>query len=429
MLICHFEDHAVADLEPLTLTRPVFELLCGCTTLGAKQSSYFSCAAAGAIVRPYLAGLLAEQRPDLPVNDTSWMRRGPVVMVNGRWLPPEGNFDSSGIDIKSFVGTVGHEIAYAFLSPEQITGCSPDTLDDFLDGWARTLPRREAGGTLVARAWDLVQHNAEEISRDLRRSGGDPRGGFRPLDMTLVGPASGLVIDPSVRLEPMVVADTTNGPVILHRDVSVSAFTRLEGPCFIGSGSQLRGAKIRSGTTIGRCCRIGGEVEASIVHGFTNKYHEGFLGHSYVGEWVNIGAGAQTSDLRNDYGEVIVTVGGTPVPTGQSKAGSYIGDHTKIGLGSLLNTGSNIGVFASMLPAGKLLPRYVPSFCAVSHGVLAVNNDTEMLFATAEEVMRRRGVRMSETQHEVYRRVYDETGLHRKQALRELDPRKHLRVA
>ncbi len=247
--------------------------------------------------------------------------------------------------------------------------------------------------------------------------------------MALVGPARGLVIDPSVRLEPMVVADTTNGPVIVDRDVTLSAFTRLEGPCFIGPGSQVLGAKIRGGTTIGRVCRIGGEVEASIVHGFTNKYHDGFLGHSYVGEWVNIGAGAQTSDLRHDYGEVIVTVGGMRVPTGQSKAGSYIGDHAKIGLGALLNTGSNIGAFASVLPAGKLLPRYVPSFCAVAHGALAENDDMELLFATAEEVMRRRGVCLTETQQEVYRRVYDQTALQRKQALRELEPRKQRRVA
>src|SRR5207244_9081729 len=100
-------------------------------------------------------------------------------------------------------------------------------------------------------------------------------------------------------------------------------FSRLEGPCVIGAGTHVLGAKIRSGTTLGPQCRIGGEVEASIVHGYSNKAHDGFLGHSYVGEWVNLGAGTCNSDLRNDYGEVTVTVRGQPVRTGLAKVGCF----------------------------------------------------------------------------------------------------------
>ena len=95
----------------------------------------------------------------------------------------------------------------------------------------------------------------------------------------------------------------------------MTAFSRIEGPCHIGAGTHVLGAKIRSGTTLGPCCRIGGEVECSIVQGFTNKYHDGFLGHSYVGSWVNMGAGCQVSDLRNDYGEVFVPLAGQPTAT------------------------------------------------------------------------------------------------------------------
>ena len=101
------------------------------------------------------------------------------------------------------------------------------------------------------------------------------------------------------------VADTTGGPVVIDREAVVTAFTRLEGPCYIGPRTQVHGAKIRAGTTLGPDCRIGGEVEASIVQGHSNKYHDGFLGHAYLGEWVNLGAGTQNSDLRNDYGEVV----------------------------------------------------------------------------------------------------------------------------
>ena len=133
----------------------------------------------------------------------------------------------------------------------------------------------------------------------------------------------------------------------------VSAFTRLEGPCYIGPHSQVFGAKIRAGTSLGPHCRIGGEVEASIVHGHSNKYHDGFLGHSYVGEWVNLGAGTHSSDLRVDYGPVSVILNRQPFATGQAKVGCFMGDHVKTGLGVLINTGSNIGAFCNLFPAAR----------------------------------------------------------------------------
>ena len=139
----------------------------------------------------------------------------------------------------------------------------------------------------------------------------------------------------------MVVADTTHGPVVIGAGAVVTAFTRLEGPCAVGRGTQRLGAKVRAGTTLGPNCRIGGEVEASIVQGHTNKYHDGFLGHAYVGEWVNLGAGTANSDLRNDYGEVTRAAHGGPGGRpGQAKVGCFLGDHTRTGLGRMLNTGT-----------------------------------------------------------------------------------------
>src|SRR5207302_5357556 len=142
-------------------------------------------------------------------------------------------------------------------------------------------------------------------------------------------------------------------------------------------------------------CRIGGEVECSIVQGHSNKYHDGFLGHSYVGEWVNLGAGTCNSDLRNDYGEVTVTVNGRRVPTGLTKVGCFLGDHTKTGLGTLLNTGSNVGSFCNVLPWG-LAPRYVPSFASWWNGVLRDGATLSALLITAGKVMGRRGCTLTE---------------------------------
>src|SRR5207302_9160151 len=148
----------------------------------------------------------------------------------------------------------------------------PATIDECLDDWKQTLPRREAGGTMIARPWDLIERNGAEIARDFQARG-EKGPSARPMDFSLVGPAGRLAIDPSARIDPLVVADTTNGPVIIDRDAVIGAFTRLEGPCYVGPGTHVLGAKIRSGTTLGPCCRVRREVEASIIHGFSNKYH------------------------------------------------------------------------------------------------------------------------------------------------------------
>jgi hypothetical protein len=163
-------------------------------------------------------------------------------------------------------------------------------------------------------------------------------------------------------------------------------------------------------------------VEASILQGFSNKYHDGFLGHAYVGSWVNFGAGTHNSDLRNDYGEVRVTVNGRLVGTGRNKVGCFIGDHTKAGLGALLNTGANVGAFTNLLPTGGFLPRHVPSFMGLRDGELVDNADLPRLLRTAGEVMRRRGRELTDAHGKVYRWVLDRTAAIRRQSLATASP-------
>jgi hypothetical protein len=176
--------------------------------------------------------------------------------------------------------------------------------------------------------------------------------------------------------------------------------------------------------TIGPNCRIGGEVEATIIQGFTNKYHEGFLGHAYVGEWVNLGAITSNSDLRNDYGEVAVPLQGEPIATGQAKVGCFLGDHTRTGLGSMLNTGTSIGVMCNVLPAGPLLPKHVPSFAAVLYGRVAPGFPLDQMFETARTVKGRRGQVFSPVEEQVYLDLYERTRLERERAFQRWSDRR-----
>lgn len=419
MRICIFEDRGVANLEPLTLTRPAFALLCGQTSLASKQCRYFAPCEVGALVRPYLADLCRLQRPATPINDLAWLRAEPTILVNSRWLPP-------AVPEASLTGpcvaTVGDEVAYAVVGLDRLTYCSPNTLDDCLETWKNTLPRHSAGGKVVAFLWDLIEANSEQLKRDYQER--PPcQSSAASASPAVVGPAERLFVDPTAQVDPMVVVDTTHGPVAIDQEAVVTAFSRIEGPSYIGPRTQLFGAKIRAGTTLGQQCRIGGEVEASIIQGYTNKYHDGFLGHSYLGEWINLGAGTSNSDLRNDYGPVSVTVQGQVVPTGLTKVGYFMGDHTKTGLGTLLNTGSNVGVGCNLLPAGRLAPRYVPSFCSWWHGELRDVVDLPHLLLTAAEVMRRRGCALTGVHAALKRELYAKTALERQRVLQETEPR------
>jgi UDP-N-acetylglucosamine diphosphorylase/glucosamine-1-phosphate N-acetyltransferase len=424
MRVCLFEDRCALDLEPLSLTRPVFELLCGLTSLAAKQSGCFPPGPRGVLVRPYLADLSRLHTPEVSVNDLAWLRAGPTVLINGRWLPPSLPL-SMAVLSQPCVGLVGDEVAFAVLEANHLTECSPFAIDECLECWKATLPQRPAGGRMIRHLWELVYLNGEQIRADWQtaRPHFEVEGHRTECPgLAIVGPREHIAIHPSARLDPLVVADATNGPIVIDRDAVVTAFTRLEGPCFVGARTQIQGANLRAGTTLGPDCRIGGEVECCIVQGHSNKYHDGFLGHAYVGEWVNLGAGTHNSDLRNDYGPVSMTVNGRRVMTGLSKVGCFLGDHTKAGLGTLLNTGTNAGLFCNLLPGG-LLPKYLPSFSSWWKEVLADRADLKTLLATATEVMRRRNVAFTETHAALYRTLFEQTAAERRRAVRESEVR------
>lgn len=418
MRICVYEDRHVRALEPLTLTRPAADLLCGLTTLGQKQARYFAARTVGHLCRPVVAEVLRGRDPAAGVNDPTWLRAAPTILVNARWVPPTSaarpplprrallrSSAANAFADAPYLGTVNGQVAFAVLDAPRLQAVALTTLDRCLDEWLQSLPLHEVGGSLVLRPWELIDLNAEQIARDFQAEADPSAAGFHPTGFALVGPADSLFIHPTAKIDPMVVADTTHGPVVIGADAVIHAFTRLEGPCAVGAGSVLLGATVRAGTTIGPHCRIGGEVECSIVLGYANKYHEGFLGHSYIGEWVNLAAGTHTSDLRCDYWPVSVPVGGCEIPTGRTKVGAVIGDHAKTGLGVLLNCGTLIGPFAQVLPTGGLAPREIPAFAQVGPSGVREMEDLDRHLATADTVMRRRGKELTPALEALYRAV------------------------
>lgn len=418
MRLCVFEDAGVLRLEPLTLTRPAFALLAGAGSILDRQRRAFRTTEIAALIRPHLVGLCRELWPEITLNESAFCRKA-VVLVNARWLPPARfTLDAD----QSCVGLCSGQVAYVVLQSGVDVQLSPENIDAAIELLRRSAPEAQVGGTMVNFLWDMVEAIPQLVAED--------RAWFAELpdkhtgaDAAVIGAEADIVVDASATVEPHVVIDTRPGPVLIDREAIVQAFSRIEGPCYIGPQTWIVGAKVRGGA-FGPMCKLGGEVEASIVQGHSNKYHDGFLGHSFVGEWVNLAAGTQISDLRNDYGSIKVNVGEHRIPTGKSKVGSFIGDHTKTGLAALLNTGSSIGVFCNLLPSGGLLPSTVPSFCRVQRGDISERSDLRSALTTAETVLRRRGKAWTDAHRDLFYLLYDQTAERRRRASRESEQRR-----
>ncbi|TVP57654.1 MAG: hypothetical protein EA351_05485 [Gemmatimonadales bacterium] len=201
-------------------------------------------------------------------------------------------------------------------------------------------------------AGDSGTDDESDTVRDLRSAGLE---GVEFLGPHRVTGGSGVQID------PLVVLDARDGPIHLSSGVRIHPFTHLVGPAWIGADSSLLGGRIAS-SSVGPTCKVRGEVEASVVLGFSNKAHDGYLGHAVVGRWVNLGAGTTNSDLKNNYSPVRVELGRErTVDTGLLKVGVFLGDHVKTGIGMILNTGTVVGA-GSNLFGGMMPPRWVPAY-------------------------------------------------------------------
>jgi UDP-N-acetylglucosamine diphosphorylase/glucosamine-1-phosphate N-acetyltransferase len=209
-----------------------------------------------------------------------------------------------------------------------------------------------------------------------------------PTGVTVLGNPDWVVVR-GASVEPQVVFDVRKGPIVLDHDAVVRAGTRLEGPLFVGPHSWILGGAVRH-SSIGPHCRVHGEVGSCVFIGYSNKAHDGFLGDSVVGQWVNLGAGTITSNLKNTYGEIRLDVEGRRIATGRSKVGTLFGDHVKTAIGTMLGTGTILGSGANVF--GGAVPRYVAPFaCGVTGGRI----DADRFVAVARRVMPRRGVEVT----------------------------------
>lgn len=403
MIVIAFEDAGVTALGDMVAARPACDLTLGSHTLIEALGHLGHVRRA---VRPHLASHLAGLGGRLAVwggaADAGWQppasRHGAVVLlVNARVVPSRENL----VMLRQLVEagrrcavrqSGGIAAAVLHLASD---GSGPDqaVVERLLAGGddaaavieSLALPEAAAALAMIEAAHDIITAHERvlEGSLSLRID----TGGYQEI-------RPGLFVAPGCRVADAVVV--RHGPVVVEADAEIAPFVCLDGPVWIGPGARVNPhAWLRAGTAVGRGCRVGGEIEASVLEPFSNKAHEGFLGHSHLGSWVNIGAGTITSNLKTSYGPIRLHSprgdGGTDaIDTGRQFLGAIIGDFTKTAIHSSLPCGCRIGPAATV---GGSVPEVVPGFSTLIGGGPSGSRATaEQVTTVLGRMMARRGL-------------------------------------
>lgn len=414
MHICIFEDRDYKNFLPLVYFRPVYNLHCGALSLQEKIAKVLPRLKTIFHMRSELVDNFSDNFPDRIINkfpdDDVWF-------INGRVLGDE----SLAKFIKTNSGTQkvylkGESVVAAYIKRENLSSISNLTDGQPLErSTFKDIPIETYKGTLFNYPWELVHHCAEEIEKDFR---------LLKLRKKILGKfytgahiinKINIIIGKGSKIKPGAVLDAEKGPIIIGSNVTIMPNVVIEGPVFIGDNSIIKiGAKIYHGTSIGKWCKVGGEVEASIIQSYSNKQHDGFLGHSYLGSWINIGADTNTSDLKNNYSTVRVYVNGKMIDSGLQFVGLTMGDHSKSGINSMFDTGTVVGISCNIYGSG-FPSKFIPSFTWDGEKQFTAY-DLEKSIDTMKKVMARRNVNLTASYEKLVRKIFKDTTEERKSA-------------
>ncbi len=398
-IIAFFEDSSLKNFFPLTLTRPIYDLRVGILTLAEKWlSAVDSENEASGLQRDNLKKLFAE--PPLLKTDDSCYWINPRVF-------PDNNLANrvQKLSVNSVL-TDGNVLIAAHLSSDVHNawlknGMSTSDLNESI----YTTPFK-----ILDDIWQIFQFNGEEIRQDLDRIKHKKKVDTTTYKHSVLVDNYPIYIEEEAIIEPGAVLYADDGPIYIGRGARVMANAVVRGTAAICEDSVVKmGAKIYKDTTIGPVCKVGGEVSNVVFHSYSNKAHDGYAGNSVFGQWCNLGADTNTSNLKNNYSTVRFRnwESGEEVDTGQQFIGTIMGDHSKTGINAMLNTGTLCGVCCNLFSDGYP-PKYVPSFSWVS-GKDVVPYHFEKAIDAMQKMMERRDVELTEAYKELMHSIFKST--------------------
>jgi UDP-N-acetylglucosamine diphosphorylase/glucosamine-1-phosphate N-acetyltransferase len=387
-----FDDPAIRPhLLPLTFTRPVAALRCGILTIAEKWQRRLGCASLGYLTQPYL-------QAKFPAGDVA----GPALVVNGAVCPDDLLVRQvQALAPGQGLYCEGRLVAAHLADASQVAELIQDGLQSQVEAAEPV--------TVITRPWQLFLRNGVEIRRDfaLLTAGrtSQPVGDAH----TMVYAPENIFIEEGVKIRAAIL-NAEAGPIYLGKNAEVQEGAILKGPLALCEGAVANASvRLRGDNTIGPYCKVGGEIGNSILMGYSNKGHDGYLGNSVIGEWCNLGADTNTSNLKNNYAPVKVWSHATHrfVDTGQTFCGLLMGDHSKAGINTMFNTGTVVGVGANIFGAG--FPRqFIPSFSW--GGASGFETFRLPKFAeVAERVMARRVLDYDAVEQDIIAEVFKQT--------------------
>lgn len=380
-----FDGPARNNLLPFTFTRPVADIRIGILTIREKWETFLE-STTTTITEDYLS----DKYPMVEMDEN--------VMINASYLP--------NLELVEMVNDLNENQAI-FKGEDVIAFFAKEAQDDIDFGTYEAIEFNE-DIIKVENTWDIFSKNGEAIQEDFNLITKNRKSQPIPSSNNVIAPEN-IFIEEGTKLE-FATINASNGPIYIGKDTEVMEGSLIRGPLALCEGAVVKmGAKIYGPTTLGPHSKVGGEVNNSVIFGYSNKGHEGFLGNSVLGEWCNLGADTNTSNLKNNYAEVRLWNYQTEgfAKTGLQFCGLMMGDHSKCGINTMFNTGTVVGVSSNIFGSG--FPRnFVPSFSwGGSSGFTTYL--TKKAFEVSKVVMARRKIEFTAQDQAILENVFEET--------------------
>ncbi len=388
-----YDDATARGFEPFALTRPASELRAGTSVISQRWATVTGTRASAFIGAAHLSDFDEADAPHALSLDAT-IPAGAII-ANSRFVVA---LDEELGESDWTWAADGRVCAIRLAQPLPASSLSDGSrsLDNLTTG--EPIPLR---GRWVSAVWDFIGQLSAQLTDDIAALA--PSLSAATNAAPIIG-SHAVTIETGATLEPFVVFDASAGPILVRHGATLAAFTRLVGPCFVGADSTIVGDRIAN-CSIGEKCKVRGEISSTIMLGHSNKGHTGFIGHSYLGRWVNLGAGTTTSNLKNTYGTVQLWTPTGMTDTGQQFLGTVFGDHVKTGIGTMLTTGTVLGAGANVYGAGSH-PKVVAPFSWGDGEPYAVFQASKFL-EVAERVMKRRSVELTDALRRHLARAHD----------------------
>lgn len=389
-----FEDQRFSDFFPISSTRAVFDIRFGQSTFLERIIKIFPEHSVSLIVRDEFKELVSELHANIAVN--------PDNIEEGLWISSSVIWTRESVELLSDKDT-------AFMKDDKLVAANLSSSDA-----ARWISN---GGPLKSELESVKFKNIEvyqcnylwDIIKFINQSINDDASELKPVDRldyphtNLINPDK--IFINSAKVMPGALINAEKGPVIIDNNAVIYGQTYIEGPAFIGTDTVIKPLTKIVGSVIGKKCKIGGEVESSVIQGYSNKVHDGHLGDSFLGEWVNLGAGTSNSNLKNNYSSVKISLNENLIDTNSLHIGCFIGDHVKTAIGTLINTGTIIGA-ASMISTYGFPPVNLPPFSWYFNRKKE-RMDFDKFVSTAQKSKSRRNKNFTKAEKRLYKKISD----------------------